>query len=222
MDRCPVEGNWYLATQKSLAHVSPHICPGCLGFAVGMLRHCCCHGPRSESCPCGRALLCLICCWQALSASQSQPLCHVSWHCTLKVNLVHAVNYSAQQSQRCSHHSEVAAEVCFCSPLSPFLLSFKLPLSFSLWVVPCAPCLLLSPVYVPVFPFLLSPSLLSCRAPMVFPFTLPFVEQATCFVIFFFLHQPLCEGPCLGPCQWPVCLCISESRYKRVASSAWC
>lgn len=60
-------------------------------------------------------------------------------HCTLRVNLIHAVNYQAQQSQRSSHHSEVATEVWFCSPLSPFLLSFNLPLSFFLCVAPCAP-----------------------------------------------------------------------------------
>lgn len=76
MDRYPAEGNWYLVTQKALACVSPHSCPGCLGFAIGLWEHRGCHGPRSVL-PCRRALLSLICCWQALSTSQSQP-CIVS------------------------------------------------------------------------------------------------------------------------------------------------
>lgn len=164
MDRCPVQGNRYLATQKYLAHVSPYFCSGCLGclgFAVGVWGSRGCPGPRCRVLPLWEtSVLSLICCQQAQSASQSQPLCCVSWHCSLEVNLVHAVHYQAQQSQMSSHWSEVAAEVWFCSPLSPFLLSFNLPLSFFLCVVPCAPsfsCLLSACLPFSLIPFSPSP-----------------------------------------------------------------
>lgn len=111
-----------------------------------------CMGVREPWLPCaevqGLALVGDLCvnydlpCRQAQSTSQIQPSCHVSWRFTLKVNLVHAVNYQSQQSKMPSHRSEVAAEVRFCSPLSPFLLSFNPLLSFFLCVVPCASCLL--------------------------------------------------------------------------------
>lgn len=123
----------------------------CFTVLLTQLSCLCCMGVRELWLPWtevqGLALVGDLCvlygvpCWQARNASQVQPSCRVSWHFTIEVNLVHAVNHQSQQSQTSSHHSEVAAEVRFCSPLSPFLLSFNPLLSFSLCVVPCASCL---------------------------------------------------------------------------------
>lgn len=175
-----------------MAHVPPFFCPSCLGFATGVWGDCGCPGPRCRVLPLWESsaqpdLPSLMCFQQALSASQSQPLCHVSWHCTLKVNLLHAVNYQAQQSQRSPHHSELAAEVWFVL----LCLHFYCPLTFyfPFFSVLCRVLPLpLSPVCcVPVFPFLSSPSLLlPCRVRRVFPFTLPFLEPSHLLCCFLF------------------------------------
>lgn len=72
-------------------------------------------------------------CQQVQNTSQIQPSCHVSWHFTLKVNLVYAVKYQSLQSKTTSSHSEVAVKFSFvlhlhfyspltlCFPFSPVL-----------------------------------------------------------------------------------------------------
>lgn len=181
--RNPVPGNW-------------EVRGWCFTIVLPWLSWLCCRGVREPWLPWARHRA--LPWWESsaqpdllLASPERQPesaLCPVSWHCTLAVSLVPAVNCQAQQSQMSSHHSEVATGVWFCSPLSPFLLSFNLLLSFFLCVVPCAACLPLSPVcYVPVFPFLSSPFLLlPCRALIVFPFTLPFVEPSHLLCSFLF------------------------------------
>lgn len=157
--------------------------------------------------------LCVWCdlpCQQAHNTSQIQPPCCVSWDFTLEVNLVHAVNYKSQQSKMSSHHSEVAAEVWFCSPLSAFLLSFNSLLSFFL-------CVSLSPLSFtcllracfPISLIRFSASLLQRLDSL--PFHSSFCRTKSLALLFFFsLHQPLRESPYPGLCGWPVVLCSRE------------
>lgn len=103
------------------------------------------------------------------------------------------------------HHFYCPLSLCF--PFSSVLCH----------VLPVSP--LFSPVcYVPVFPFLSSPSLLLSyrESPDSLPFHSSLCRTKSPALLFFFLHQPLCESPYPGLCEWPACSRISESSGERL------